>query len=115
MTLMSAPAAKIRSPPQTTTARIAASDATTAAATDSSSDTGRASAFAGGRSMRIVATAPSDSTRTNSAMAPILADRAALAFAAVGPTPQEAANVRRALKRLRAEPVAFGAVTTGGD
>jgi hypothetical protein len=47
-------------------------------------------------------------------MAPILADRAALAFAAVEPTPQEAANVRRALKRLRAEPEAFGAVTTGG-
>jgi hypothetical protein len=47
-------------------------------------------------------------------MAPILADRAALAFAAVEPTPQEAANVRRALKRLRAEPVAFEAVTTRG-
>lgn len=30
------------------------------------------------------------------------------------PTPEEAANVRRALKRLRAEPVAWGPVTTGG-
>jgi hypothetical protein len=30
------------------------------------------------------------------------------------PTPEEAANVRRALKRLRAEPMAWGPVTTGG-
>jgi hypothetical protein len=32
----------------------------------------------------------------------------------VEPTAEEAANVRRALKRLHAEPVAWGAVTTGG-
>lgn len=30
------------------------------------------------------------------------------------PTPEEAANVRRALKQLRSEPVAWGPVTTGG-
>jgi len=33
---------------------------------------------------------------------------------AVEPTPEEAANVRRALKHLRSEPVAWGPVTTGG-
>jgi hypothetical protein len=32
----------------------------------------------------------------------------------VEPTAEETVNVRRALKRLRAEPVAWGAVTTGG-
>ena len=32
----------------------------------------------------------------------------------MGPTPAEASNVRRALKRLRSEPVAFRPVTTGG-
>ena len=67
---MSAPAAKIRSPPQTTTARTPSSAATCRAASESSSDTGRARAFAGGRSIRIVATAPSISTRTNSPIGP---------------------------------------------
>jgi hypothetical protein len=33
---------------------------------------------------------------------------------AVEPAPEEAANVRRALKHLRSEPVAWGPVTTGG-
>ena len=66
--LMSAPAAKIRSPPQTTTARTASSPVTLAAASESSTETARASAFAGGRSMRIVATPPSVSMRTNSPM-----------------------------------------------
>ncbi|HEX6231454.1 MAG TPA: aminoglycoside phosphotransferase family protein [Actinomycetota bacterium] len=30
------------------------------------------------------------------------------------PSPEEAVSIRRALKRLRAEPVAFGPITTGG-
>src|SRR6266508_595986 len=65
---MSAPAAKILSPPHTTTARTASSRVTVPAASESSTDTARASAFAGGRSMRIVATPPSVSMRTNSPM-----------------------------------------------
>jgi len=32
----------------------------------------------------------------------------------VEPTPEEAANAARALKRLRSKPVAWGPVTTGG-
>src|SRR5215207_2616238 len=66
---MSAPAAKIRSPPHTTTARTLSSAVTSFAAADSSRETSRASALAGGRSRRIVATAPFRPVRTNSPMA----------------------------------------------
>src|SRR5262245_10056477 len=64
--LMSAPAAKMRSPPQTATARTPSSAVTSLAAAESSSETSRASALAGGRSRRSVATAPRFSMRTNS-------------------------------------------------
>ena len=87
--------------PHSTTARTDGSSATAWAASWSSSETARPSAFAGGRSSRIVATAPCTSLRTYSPRtAPIFPDgrtprRARpVSCATVEPTPQEAATCR---------------------
>src|ERR1700728_4247671 len=75
---MSAPAAKTLGPPYRTTARIPSSAATCSAVWASSSLSWAFSAFIGGRSSRIVATASSVSTRTNSLMTGLLLSQVAV-------------------------------------
>src|SRR5581483_2064874 len=70
ISLTSAPAAKTRSPPQITTARIVSSALTSRAASHRSRESRSFIAFAGGRSSLIVATSPRRSSRTNSATVP---------------------------------------------
>jgi hypothetical protein len=106
--LMSAPAAKIVSPPQTTTAPIASSSAT------APRGIGELEGDGPSERVRRRAVDPDRCDRAVGLGAHELTHGGLSSQTTVEPTAREIENVRRALRHPRADPIAWSAVTAGG-